>query len=1244
VVLVVGSRTIWTEHCEEEKSMKLSPWFVGALAVLAASTPLLLYGQVYAPNTEFHDPAQRLFVVEAARVLAWRENHKELRIHRVTYQTSIGEDRKTNWQVDWLDDHGKTIHHFEVNYPESLLTSGPGFYREVFSQLCGKDLSPTGALTEQELLTHFWEAAESAGLSRAEGLRAALKLVSTKPSLADTELAPRLAGVLSHTTLPSLSGAVSMDVALLARAAAWLCLAESMTKDRGAASDTLWVPILFLAGRENAATGLWKSSNAAPGGHLPSGNAPAAWDFFLRRPKAHEVFAFAARPQNRQFAMPMMVYYASLLEIGHPLAEVVPQIFGKNEQELGPLHDFSAFMSCGTGVGGGRILEGRWPVLARQAWIELLDDFQPAAPDYTNHVAMLTQTKLELKDALANPHVDREMDASLVGFKATVPLLEQGFHAGVGPLVPVATVTTRDLLNFGWEMAGLQMGERHRFVGYYWGITDRARPIIETVLHEVSGLNPFFVDKAVHDLPEKMVKKLQGKFSRLQFVQPYSPSNLRIWQFSLWDKTSRAANARLYVRRCWLGADHPLYQLLALSRESVWADIGSVMRRYRAEGGPRTDYRMLCFFGHWLKAEEDDKIDGYNPLRQELGQSLPDVSSLSFFSLLPLREAMPPIERAQQMERAFWLRPETALYEFVFSEYIIAHAYPSARRFYDQAEPVITDRVSFSNTLGPKRYMLALLENDEPAMQAVLKACKTYSSRHLDLLMLDCFRQEDWKGLTRWIAYAEERYELTKKPGSSLQNLKEFVPLIPAFKDPQHPDHTKALDHFAQFADWWPLQWLLITMYKPNTEDAVRFFGGLGASRERLLIVYYLLNDKSAFEKTYSDLRKSHYRWSVMGSVAIPYLRNQLLETPVPPQEPDLKPVKVPAIAQAVAEELALATTTTGDLSVFTSADALWTRVEQLKRSIQPASSERPARQTVYASQLKAMLNATEEFLQRYPADPRRWDAKLLQLHAYAAVDAAQNSPMPPADFETALKEIASAPDVSKTAKADADYMLVLLHARSVRTPIMSQALEALDAEILAFEKNHPNDKRSGLLRVYRFKLDVKQDPAKTDALLGELAKSRYPEVAQAAQRLLDLRSMLKKPLDWKFTAADGATVNLASLRGKVVLLDFWASWRVSCIIEAPQMVELYKKLHEKGLEIIGVSLDHDLERMLAATKASGMAWPQFFDRKGRENELAVKCDVQQIPTKWLLDKKGMVRSTNAREGLQQEVEKLLAE
>ncbi|MEW6305845.1 MAG: hypothetical protein AB1705_20390, partial [Verrucomicrobiota bacterium] len=132
-----------------EDAVMLPPRMLPVLAALLAC-PTFSGAQFYAPETEYHDFAQRTFVVELARVLAWRENRQQVRIHEITYKVSTGSNRQTEWQIQWLDAKGKPLRRAQVSYPEAGLLSGPAFYRTVFKQLWNDQWSPLPPAAESE--------------------------------------------------------------------------------------------------------------------------------------------------------------------------------------------------------------------------------------------------------------------------------------------------------------------------------------------------------------------------------------------------------------------------------------------------------------------------------------------------------------------------------------------------------------------------------------------------------------------------------------------------------------------------------------------------------------------------------------------------------------------------------------------------------------------------------------------------------------------------------------------------------------------------------------------------------------------------------------------------------------------------------------------------------------------------------------------------------------------------------------
>lgn len=167
----------------------------------------------------------------------------------------------------------------------------------------------------------------------------------------------------------------------------------------------------------------------------------------------------------------------------------------------------------------------------------------------------------------------------------------------------------------------------------------------------------------------------------------------------------------------------------------------------------------------------------------------------------------------------------------------------------------------------------------------------------------------------------------------------------------------------------------------------------------------------------------------------------------------------------------------------------------------------------------------------------------------------------------------------------------------------------------------------------------------KAAALFKELSAENTPaEVRAQAKATAMKRDAVGKPVDLKFTALDGREIDLAKMKGKVVLIDFWATWCGPCVAEVPNVVATYKKLHEKGFEIVGISLDSEKSALVDFVREKQMPWAQFFDGQGWKNEIGQRFGINSIPAMWLLDKEGKLVDMNARAGLEKKVETLLAQ
>jgi thiol-disulfide isomerase/thioredoxin len=181
----------------------------------------------------------------------------------------------------------------------------------------------------------------------------------------------------------------------------------------------------------------------------------------------------------------------------------------------------------------------------------------------------------------------------------------------------------------------------------------------------------------------------------------------------------------------------------------------------------------------------------------------------------------------------------------------------------------------------------------------------------------------------------------------------------------------------------------------------------------------------------------------------------------------------------------------------------------------------------------------------------------------------------------------------------------------------------------------------------YKDLLRVANNVDETNArrLAKEIIGSPAPdEIKAAAQTLIAKFNSVGKPLQIQFTALDGREVDLNKMHGKVVLVDFWATWCGPCVAELPDIKAAYDKLHAKGFEVIGISFDTDKAKLEHFVADKKMPWPQFFDGQSGRNRFGRQFGIHSIPTQWLVDKKGNLRDLNGREDLEGKVEKLLAE
>ncbi|HKC67961.1 MAG TPA: TlpA disulfide reductase family protein [Bacteroidia bacterium] len=191
----------------------------------------------------------------------------------------------------------------------------------------------------------------------------------------------------------------------------------------------------------------------------------------------------------------------------------------------------------------------------------------------------------------------------------------------------------------------------------------------------------------------------------------------------------------------------------------------------------------------------------------------------------------------------------------------------------------------------------------------------------------------------------------------------------------------------------------------------------------------------------------------------------------------------------------------------------------------------------------------------------------------------------------------------------------------------------AYEKNIVKFIKDHPKSVIGGYA-IWAVTFDwpkIEEYDEMYNALSEPVKKGKFGMLADDKIASIKGITIGYKAINFTQPDVDGKNVSLSSYKGKVVLVDFWASWCGPCRGENPAVVAAYQRYKEKGFDVLGVSLDQNKDKWVQAIAKDGLTWTHVSDLKGWQNEVAKKYGVTSIPFNVLVDKDGKVLAKGLR-------------
>ncbi|MFV0338330.1 MAG: TlpA family protein disulfide reductase [Chthoniobacterales bacterium] len=318
-----------------------------------------------------------------------------------------------------------------------------------------------------------------------------------------------------------------------------------------------------------------------------------------------------------------------------------------------------------------------------------------------------------------------------------------------------------------------------------------------------------------------------------------------------------------------------------------------------------------------------------------------------------------------------------------------------------------------------------------------------------------------------------------------------------------------------------------------------------------------------------------------------------------------------------------------------------WAAITALDRGPQKKPRSRDEAKRFFIEHLQQQEKLLKQYVQNYPKEEHAFEAQLRLIRTHAAIGTFQGDRQARDNAYDALGKLESSPGITRQQAADAGFARVSILFQKARQR-QKALLESVVAAARHFYHTYPDDPRSARVLVEAATICDKDPPLKQQLLETALQSTREDELKQRIYDDLKRLGQLGRAGKLNFPTLKGPIYDLSKQRGKVVVLIFWSANSPHSLIWMKEFLTRAEALSKKkNFEVVSFCVDENRAEAEEMVKALQLPYPVGFDGKGWNSKTVRESGINAIPTVWIYDQQGILRTLNARDDYEQALSKL---